>query len=355
MQTKMTDLTYSSPAPSGLLSSAPDDSYAFRNRFDITSNSGFNISDAEHVLNQSSAEEHVVLTATVGQKTIKECASLALVGSPYADFDTALSAGRKWPQIATSVFARLTTGVNFGDDDADKLQPRDVAELHYRGMFNSTATDRVYYDRVGLFVFRLHPEPTFVNIGMNTIGLSGLGDLPDLVAEAEQRHSGVWQENLRLAYDLVHAGLADTKNPEPRYILTVTAIEALIPYREKHPELSRLLDALQPIVDGMSGFDDDTRTAVKQLLHSDKMESVRKYGRALSGRLSGTYDRLSPKDYFDKAYGTRSDLAHGNLRDKPNLTKGALTQQYAELHRFVVDILESWTENPSFGTPDTTA
>jgi hypothetical protein len=61
------------------------------------------------------------------------------------------------------------------------------------------------------------------------------------------------------------------------------------------------------------------------------------------------------KGIFTIQYRIRSNLAHGNLRDKPDLTKDALNQQYLELLRFVLDILESWTENPSFDTtPGTT-
>lgn len=336
-------------SPVGLADSAPAGSYAFRNRFDITSNSRFNVSDGTYIL--SDAQEYVCLTSTLGSKTIKNCTSLALWGSAYADFDTALIAGRKWRQIATWIFAQLAIACDFGDDDEENLNPLDNVPLHIRYSVGISDDDRAYRDRVGLLVFPVHPrEPRFVYFAYEAVGLSGLGDLPNLITKAQHQHSTPWPEQLRLAWDLVHAGLGDP-NPEAKYILTVTAVEALIPYREEHAHLSGLLDALKPIADGLAQFDEDTKEEVKKLLQYNKMNSVRRYGLQLADRLPGTYDGLAPKKYFDKAYGTRSDLAHGNLRNKANLTKSALIHQYDELRRFVIDILDSWAANPNFASP----
>jgi hypothetical protein len=63
------------------------------------------------------------------------------------------------------------------------------------------------------------------------------------------------------AATLVHSAIADI-NPESRCILTVTAIEALIPFQEKHADLSRILDALIAVVDELSEFDEDARDVI---------------------------------------------------------------------------------------------
>lgn len=129
----------------------------------------------------------------------------------------------------------------------------------------------------------------------------------------------------------------------------MTAIEALIPYRQKEGAQSALLEALKPLVNGMTNFDDATRESVNKLLTSNQYNSVRQYGLKLAARLSGQYDGKTAAKYYDEAYGTQSALAHGILRNVPKLSEQALGRQYSELLRFVLDILESWTENPTFG------
>ena len=56
---------------------------------------------------------------------------------------------------------------------------------------------------------------------------------------------------------------------------------------------------------------------------------------------------MNRRKYLDFVYGTRSDLAHGKLRNVPKLSTYALNQQYSELLRFVLDILEAWTPDYS--------
>lgn len=330
-----------------LFGSAPPGSYVFRNRFDLKSNGRFNFEAEKHVLSPVDSNEYVVLTAPRSDMRIKDCDGLILWGGPYPDFESAVTGARKWRQIAIAVFPRLALGCDFGDDDEDKLQPRSVEELHFRGMFNLTENDRVFWDRLGLHVFPVHDLPAaFLKLQMDAVGFSGLDDLPDLIAAAEKRYSGVWSHDLRLAYSLVHAALGATEDPEARYVFTVTAIEALIPYRKKHPDLSQVLDALIAAVDELSKFDDDTRNSVKGLLENNKRDSVNKYGRELAERLSGQYGGKQPKIFWRDSYKLRSGLAHGNPRD--HTTRATLIKEFLELLRFVLDILESWTSNPGF-------
>ena len=231
-------------------------------------------------------------------------------------------------------------GCNYGDDvDSEKLRPRDLT---------IDPADRVLEDRVGLLVFELQPLPSFEWSLAHAPDVSGSGPRHDLMSTAQGRYNGDWQDELRLAYQLVHSSLSDT-NPETRFILLVTAIEALIPHREEDAELSCLLDALKPLVDGISGFDENTRNTVKKLIEGAKFESTRQFALKLIERLSGEYGGKTPRRYFDDVYGTRSALAHGNLRNMPALSEDALNQQYLELLRFVLDILEAWTSDRNSG------
>jgi hypothetical protein len=56
---------------------------------------------------------------------------------------------------------------------------------------------------------------------------------------------------------------------------------------------------------------------------------------------------MPPRKYFDYVYGTRSDLAHGNLRNMSRLERDGLNQGYLQLLFFVLDILEAWTPDYS--------
>lgn len=334
-------------SPSGLVDSAPDGSWAFRNRFFIRSNNRFNFNTPTHALSAADSEEYVVLGATAPDTPIVKCESLVLWGSPYPSFDAAVSAGRKWRQIAMSVFPRLATGCDFGDDDDDMLRPFEFPPERLREEYGLGPGFRMFRDRLGLLVFPWCSEPVFGYLSVKGEGLSGLDDFPAMIAAAERRHNGVWPDEVRLAYDLVHAALGATRSPEARHIFTVTALEALIPFRQKHPELSGILDKLIDLVDQLDEYDDDLRNDVKKILEGDKQKSINQFGKELAGRLSGLYGGVPPPKFWTKAYGVRSGLAHGNPRGE-SLSRAALHQQFIDLLMFVLDILESWTENPGY-------
>jgi len=346
-QSKWIGTTFGAATAWTLFENPPAGSYVFRNRFDLKSNGRFKIDASSYTLSAAS-DDHVVLTALKPEQKIQDCDTLILWGGPYPDRTSATHAGRKWRQIAISVFPHFAIGCDFGDDDAENLDPVDEP-LHIRGMFNLTESDHVFRDRIGLLVLPAKNLPAaFVSLRMEAVGYSGLDDLPRLITAAEQRYTGVWADDLRLAYNLVHAGLNATEDPEARYIFTVTAIEALIPHREKHPDLSKALDQLASKLDELQGFDADTIASVKQSLENNKRDSVNKFGRELAGRLSGQYGGKDPNIFWRDSYKLRSGLAHGNIRT--DTTRQALHTEFLELLRFVLDILEAWTENPGFQT-----
>jgi hypothetical protein len=101
-------------SPSGLVTSAEPGSYAFRNRFNITGNNRFNFNTRTHVLSAVDDSEHIVLTAGLPGKNIKECVSLNLWGSPYLTFDDALSVpvangdGFAYPYFHASLFRAIS-------------------------------------------------------------------------------------------------------------------------------------------------------------------------------------------------------------------------------------------------------
>lgn len=329
----------------------PAGHFAFHNRFQIRDHF-IGIDEDRFEVSPTDGSEKVLLTSgTMGEK-IKDSRYGILTGRGYSAFNDALTAGKKWRQIIISTLARMGVSCDMGDDLDDYIRPHQITDLA-KGMFGFTPLDVVFQDRIGLLVVDTQPPPTFFFATVDGVVQSRPGPSTDEVSSALSRYSGDWSDELRLAYTLVHSALADS-NVETRYILFVTVIEALIPYRRRDDSLSALLEALKPDADGHVEFDEDTRESVKKLLDTSQYNSIRQYGLRLAARLSGEYGGKAPKKYFDEIYGTRSALAHGNLRDVPHLSEQALATQLGELRRFVLDILETWTANPTFEVASST-
>ncbi len=331
-------------SPPDYLTTSAENPYSFRNLFRIRGNK-LGIPSPTRPLEPTDPGESIFLASPTGANILEDH-DVVLAGSAYSSFDTALHAGRRWRQIMQSTFAREGISCEFGDDDDANLSPSRVRLAHTTGLFDLRPTDTVYEDRIGLLVFRAHPVPRFIFTYGGTPMVSKSPPSSDLISTARERDSGDWPDELRLAYKLVHSALSDA-NPETRFILMVTAAEALIPYRKKGSHLTQMLEALRPIAEDMQTFDDDTREVVDGLLQSAQYDSIRKYRMMLAERLTGEYGGTTAKKYFDGIYATRSELAHGNLRE--NLSEDDLRERFSELNRFVLDILEDWATNPSFG------
>jgi hypothetical protein len=326
--------------------------FSFRNRIRLQTGKRLAV-EAESYELLGDGAERVVLQSGLRDQLIKDVGELALIGSGYPDFAAALQAGVRWRQIVSAVLARLATGAEFGDHLSENLVPR-RCPVQLLQILNFDESALAYFDRIGLLIFDTEPAAEFIFASGDAIGSEAFPqNAPALISGAQGRDSGEWNDELKLAYQLIHASLSDNRNPEARFILAVTAIEALIPYRYRFPEVVDVLDALKAHVDARADLDDETRDLVLRLLDGDKSESVRGFGLKLTDRLTRNYDGKPPRKYFDYVYGTRSDLAHGNLRDAPRLGIDALNQQYVELLAFVLDILEAWTPDYSV-CPDRT-
>lgn len=331
--------------------------FSFRNRVRILVDVPQLYANAEELrLTNSNSDELVVIRSTEQDQMISETTELIVIGSGYQSGEAALNAGVKWRQVVSQYMARMTIPVELGDDDKENAYPREI-EVTGDGlaMIGIHSGDVIYDEhRFGLYVYPTEPARRFVHIAMgtpNVVVSIQESEVRDGVQPALLRQSGVWGQELNLAYDLVHAAFANG-NPEAKFILMVTAVEALIPYRQRNdPEVVLLLDSLISRVEGCAIFDVHVRDVVIRLLASDRNDSVRSFGLKLTERLTGQYANLTPHKYFDHAYGKRSELAHGNIREAAILGSEALNQQFAELTRFVLDILEVWT--PDYSHLDT--
>jgi hypothetical protein len=95
-----------------------------------------------------------------------------------------------------------------------------------------------------------------------------------------------------------------------------------------------------------SRFSKSIRDKVLGTLGNLKRESNVGFGAKLAANLNGTYDGLSPADYFDRAYKRRSKLVDGMLADGLRLDSREIGGEIDILRKFVLDLLGREVEIP---------
>ena len=100
--------------------------------------------------------------------------------------------------------------------------------------------DKFFKDRIGLLIFEAPAQFGYVQLYGVVNEAFNPQKTHDMVEAADALFNGTWSDELGLACKLVHASLSD-KNPESKFILAVTAVEALIPYRLRIPEVVTVL------------------------------------------------------------------------------------------------------------------
>jgi hypothetical protein len=172
----------------------------------------------------------------------------------------------------------------------------------------------------------------------------------DLPAVRQALPDGLQQRpQLDLAYRLIHLALLNA-HVEVKYILFVTAIEALIPDSMPEKGDTAFVAALQELIGYAkqpSRFASQTRDKVLGSLGYLKRESISSYGVKLAAKLSGTYDGLSPGEYFERAYKRRSRLVHGSLSGGSRLDTREIGRELNTLRDFALDLLAREVDNPN--------
>jgi hypothetical protein len=310
--------------------------YTFRNRFKI-GGVRFAISSHEYLLAEPPLDDgRVVLRAGLAEQLIQDADELVLTGSGYGDFDAAKDAGRRWRRHLTVALPREDRYGDFGDDDDDKIVPTEWIQEneppHFLSHLGYERGNRILVDRYGLLVFASDPPAKVSHAygGVPTI-LTGMGPS---IRDAQKADYAPMDDRQKLAYALVHNSMSDD-NDETRYIQLVTAIEALLP--ERHwPE--PVLEGLKELMHTANNWPhSDSKKRILSILKEDRKESVRSVALDLVLKLSGTYDGDTPKKFFDRCYGKRSALVHGN-EQRPDLS------DYSTLKRFVLDVLDLYDE-----------
>jgi hypothetical protein len=307
-----------------------------------------NLDDWEWVLKDDPQHRVTISTDSEYELISNETDTLILHGAEYPSFQSALISARRWRQIIAVYFARVGFSVDLGDDREESCIPREMDRIDSRAQPGFTDETTLYWDRIGLYVLPVQPSAIFFHgqgYGENWVSVRQAR----LMRAIERQNQHPWANELKLAYELFHASLADT-NPETQYILAVTAVETLITRQKRAPEVINILDSLIARVKSQADtIGRDLADEIKRLLHEDKVNSISNAGQHLAERLPNTYEGMPPVAYFKHVYRIRSELVHGELRNNWRLT--SISDQMRELNRFVLDILAAWTPEHSAPAP----
>jgi hypothetical protein len=324
--------------------------YSFRNRFVIDESERIAIDAHAQHLADSPEDGTVVLEAAGRDTEISQTHELVLCGSGYADEAAAIEAGRKWRRVLTAALARDRKAADFGPDDKTTPVTDLIVEkepLDWLKPLGVVVGDRVIGDDIRLMVYESAPAPKFLSITMNApivmVGAERL--LHDIADASSKEQDQPWSRQKWLAYQLVHSALRD-RNAETRHIQLVTAIEIMIPGRQRPGPIVEALDNIMARVDEiLPGDDDDAPTVgerLKQILREAKNESIVRAGREyIGGLLEGEYGTKSPANFFRDVYNMRSRLVHHERPGEHRPSTEDIIQVYGELLRLTLDLLDT--------------
>ncbi|OHU20983.1 hypothetical protein BKG76_09660 [Mycobacteroides franklinii] len=147
---------------------------------------------------------------------------------------------------------------------------------------------------------------------------------------------------LELAYTTFHMALATT-NLEIKYILFVTAIEALIADTKPEKDDKTLVAALKNLqgeVMGSERWDTQVRDQIAKVLEEAQKKSILRLGKDLAGKLDPKkYDGKSARKFFDENYAGRSAIVHGNTTETERPEPAEIARRLPHLREFVLDLL----------------
>lgn len=263
---------------------------------------------------------------------------LILEGDGYHTSEQALAAGKIWRELLSVSFARVAIGADFDPLPRAQRNGNDLPE-------DQNAPGLIVFPRQPGLTGRIETWAPLLVVGPT---LQSFVD-NHLPAVRHALPEGLTQRpELDLAFRLVHLALINSY-AEAKYILFVTAVEALIPDSRPARDDEAFVTALNTLMvyaKEPSRFPQAIREGVLSMLANMRKESITSLGAKLAAKLDGTYNGLSPEDYFDRVYSTRSKLVHGLLDRGARPDIGEIARGIDILHQFVLDLLNYAVENP---------
>lgn len=288
--------------------------------------------DGPRLVLYSQSGTEVIIRPIDESKPFKDATHLLIQGGPYATENEAIRAGKSWRRQLLMACSDRSIGIDIGDEA--ELRPLRIP-LSQREFSPDDIV--ILKQRHGLQVYPVPADDATFGFSAFTadlaVGRSSEG-LLTAIREVGPRASQM-SARQTLALSLLHASRF-AENPETKYVLLVTAVEALIKRADQSKVVRELLTSFQDAVRD-SDLSDEERTEVVGHLSRGKVETIGAAGRRLAAKLGDNiYGGVDPSTYFGNVYKIRSNIVHGNM-SRPDHEQ--LRSEYGELHRFVVELL----------------
>lgn len=273
--------------------------------------------------------ENVTLRALRGSQTFTGADWLLLEGEGYSSSDAAYKEGKLWRHHLSVAFANVGVAADFDPPPPPNRNPDDRPESP---------------EAPGLIIF---PRPSGLAIRVEAWAEGSVSRPLDLflsqdLPQAREAIPKGLSRRLELAYTTFHRAMEVT-NPELKYILYVTSIEALIDEEAKPQSILDALALLQAYVsDEAADLAPEVKKRLCEILEDDKKESITQSGAELASQLSGHYKGKTPSAFFKRVYNGRSKIVHGvagYTGKNKRFTAREVAETIPELHRFVLDLL----------------
>jgi hypothetical protein len=318
-------LKKSSPAPDP---EPEGDGYAFRIRLVLPERR--NITHDGKELRLTPAED-VRLVADNGAEKIDGAKNLLLIGRGYGSQPAAEEAGRKWRGLFERSAALMQLGADFGD----RVRGGGLGG-EYQQQLEAETGRPIIDNNYGLQVFKESPWPMFVAM---SAGLS-TGAPTDILTTATEvgRQIGLTTSDREsLAYDLYAASFFQ-KGPDARYLMLMTALEALIEPQPRPTSSIEHVERLIKLTCESELHEPEIRSMVGTLEWL-KEESIGQAGRRLVAQLGERRymdGNESPVQFFTRCYALRSSLVHGHV---PRPAESDVGSRAANLEVFVAHLI----------------
>ena len=278
----------------------------------------------------------VALTSPNQEKELKDSSEWILSGSGYPSADDAWQAGRHLRNVLLLAMARLRIGADDGRDirqggwGEDALSA--IARTNGRPAVNDT---------LGLTVFSSLPQPTLIP--------AGWPDGPRLQAVMDARYFIQYcsdamsidfssKDSQLQSLEIYHASCF-LENDNARFLLLVTAIEALLSLKSRSESALRHADELIRAT-RESTLEESGKASILGALRWLKFESINQAGQRLANELLGgrRYGNFSSAEFFKRCYNARSRIAHGEVALS---SREEIRRLISPLEMYVVDLITS--------------
>lgn len=305
--------------------------YSFRIRFYMAPGSRIGFDGESQVLPGGDNDVRLEMRVLDNSEPIEDARDLLLLGHGFDTEEAAERVGRLVLDHLGRILGRFGLGADFGrraatggvfraflDQVEDKAGRPAVNDVH------------------GLMVYESEPRPLFVRAGSTNLIKSRQGSHFLQAFQATMEEPSPLSDRERWASDLYNIAHF-ARYAEPRFLLLVTAVEALIK-QQLRPEPVRAL--VEEFIERTNESDlpDAEKDSLVGTLRHLRQESIRRAGRRMVRERLGDreYREMPAPRFFSEAYSLRSRLVHGHT---PEPTKAEVDSFAAQMEVFVGHLL----------------